>query len=105
MPVDEREVRIMDQYRGRGGMVYDLKFQSTRLTLCMTAPNATESEWRIEARTSLKDDAFVVGGSGPTRREALEEVGRTWSEHATHQRVPPFDWEGAALALLAVRAI
>lgn len=86
-------------------MVYDLKFQTTRLTLCITAPNGTGSEWRIEARTSQKDDAFVVGGSAQTRREALEEVGRLWSEHAVQQRVPPFDWEGATLALVAVRAI
>jgi hypothetical protein len=103
---DEKAIRITDQHRGKAGMVYDLKCGAERLTLCVSPYPADGGDaWKIEARTSHAGEALVVDGTGRTRRDALDEVARAWSDHALARRIPAFDWDAVAGALAAVRAI
>jgi hypothetical protein len=100
---------ITNQFRGRRGMVYELKCTHAKLTLCMSAREtpADADEWKVEATTRP-----VVGGPdvliaewGRTRVDALRELGRSWGAKAASRELPPVDWEAIATALDAVRAL
>ena len=106
MAVDKKssdELRVTDQYRTTRGMGYDLKCLTLRVTLCVT-PRGNESDpgdWQVEASTGRGEPSTSVVGWAPTRAEALREAGRAWAE----QSLPLFDWDAAAHALKAVRAL
>jgi hypothetical protein len=104
---DKDAVKITNQCRARGGMEYDLKADGARLAL-LILPRSTEDdpgEWRVEARASRAPEAVVVTEWGSTRTEALHAVGRSWVSKAPAHRLPPFDWEAIAVALIEVRAL
>jgi hypothetical protein len=106
--VDEDAIRITQQFRSRDAMVYDLRGRAGRLTLRITGRGGDDgppTEWRIEASTSSSPDEVVVAERGPTRAEALREVGRSWNEKRLASNLPSFDWESVARAMAAVRAI
>ncbi len=105
---DEESVRITQQFRARGAMVYDLRGSAGRLTLRVTGRGGGDeppTEWRIEASTSSSPDAVVVAEAGTTRADALRAVGRSWNEKRVANNLPSFDWESVARARAAVRAI
>ena len=107
---DEKDaVRITQQFRSREAMVYDLRCTTGRLTLRVTgrggADDEPPTEWRIEAATSSSPDAVVVAECAATRADALQAVGRTWSQKRMACNLPLFDWESVARAMRAVRAI
>jgi hypothetical protein len=106
--VDADAIRITQQFRSRDAMVYDLRGRAGPLTLRVTGRGGDEgppTEWRIEASTSSSPDEVVVAEQGPTRAEALREVGRSWNEKRLASNLPSFDWESVARAMAAVRAI
>lgn len=104
---DEESIRIMNQFRTRDAMVYDLRGSAGRLTLRITggAGDGPPTEWRIEASTSTSPDAVVVAEAGATRAEALRAVGQSWNEKRLANNLPSFDWESVARVMAAVRAI
>jgi hypothetical protein len=105
---DKDVPKIMNQFRAKGGMAYDLKYRGARLTL-LVSPRATNEDlgdWRVEARASRSpDEAVVLAEWGPTRMAALQALGRSWEANAASQGLAMFDWEGVAAALVAVRAL
>ncbi len=99
-------LRITNQFRSKGSMVYDLRCNGERLTLTVS-PRTSEhdgGEWRVEARTSGRPEEDVVERWGPTRIDALRAVGLEWTERLA-RGLPRFDWEAVAQALIAVRAV
>jgi hypothetical protein len=102
-------VRITQQFRSGQAMVYDLRGAAGRLILRVTGRGGEEdappTEWRIEAATGISPDAVVVAESAATRADALQAVGRTWSQKRKACKLPLFDWESVARAMSAVRAI
>jgi hypothetical protein len=107
--IEEDAVRITQQFRSGQAMIYDLRALTGRLTLRVTgrggADDQPPTEWRIEAATSSSPDAVVVAECAPTRADALQAVGRTWSQKRMACNLPLFDWESVARAMRAVRAI
>src|SRR5580658_4064295 len=100
-------VRITDQFRSRNGFVYDFRFEGTRLTLSI-APRENEDDagdCKVEARSRHTPEGFIVAKWGPTRVDALREVGRSWLSEAAQRGLPSFDWEAVEKALVEVRAI
>jgi hypothetical protein len=106
-PRDKDALRITDQFRGSRGMVYDLRFQGSRLTVCIAerANPFDPGNWRVEAWTGTLAHAEVIAEWGATKAGALSAVGRFWVEHATERGLPSFDWESVARALEGVRAL
>ena len=104
---NKNALKITHQSRSGAGMVYDLRADGNRLTVRVFPREAVgdSGEWRIEARTSDAPEAAVVSQWGATRIDALREVGRAWVATPPDQRLPSFDWEAVAQALLAVRAV
>jgi hypothetical protein len=100
----EREkdaLRITNQFRSKGSMVYDMRCDGTRLTVIVT--EMTAGGWRVEARAGGADAASIEK-SGPTRIDALRAVGESWAKSGSAD-FPTFDWTAVADALHAVRAI
>lgn len=106
-PKDKDALRITDQFRSSRGMVYDLRCQGSRLTVCIAERTNTfdPGNWRVEAWTGSLSDAVVIAEWGPTKAGALSAVGRFWVEHATERGLPTFDWDSVAKALVEVRAL
>ncbi len=96
-------VRILQQFRERANMTYDLDCSGVPMTLRMFP---TEDEhWRFEARSTDVGDAVVVTGSGATRRDALGALVRAWNENAIATAARPLDGDGLFAAMLDVRAV
>jgi hypothetical protein len=107
MAKEAASIRITNQFRSRNGFVYDFTCDGARLTLSISQREnaADEGEWRIEARTNHAPEALVVARWGPTRLEALREVGRAWDSEAAGRGLPLFAWQSVETALTDVRAI
>jgi hypothetical protein len=106
---DEPAIRLTQQFRLRGSMVYDFRGATGRLTLRVSGRGGDEagppSEWCIEACTSSSPESVVVAEWAPTRAEALRVVGRSWAEKRIAQNLPEIDWDSVAQAMSAVRAL
>jgi len=99
-------LRITNQFRSRSGFVYDLRCEGATLVLSITPRVKPEDPgaWSVEARVGTKD-AVPITAWGPTKRDALREVGAAWMARASSANLPTFDWEAVATALSAVRAV
>jgi hypothetical protein len=104
---DKDVLRITQQCRARGGMVYDLKCESARLTVRVfpRESDADSGEWRVEASPSHTAEAVIITEWGATRAETLREVGRSWTSKAAQYGLPTFDWDAVAQVLTDVRAL
>jgi len=104
---DPPALRITNQFRSSTGFAYDLKANGERLTLSILSRQATQEpgQWLVAARLGSAPDTPAIEASGPTRLDALREVGRRWQEQAIELRLPSFDWDAVAKALADVRAI
>ena len=104
---DKDALRITQQCRARGGMVYDLKCETAKLTVRVfpRESDADSGEWRVEACTSHTSEAFIVTEWGATRADTLREVGRSWVSKAPLHGLPAFDWEAVEQVLTDVRAL
>ena len=103
---DKDSLRITNQFRSKGSMVYDLRCSGERLTL-VVSPRTTEGdggEWCVEARAAGRPEVGRIERWGATRIDALRAVGRAWNEPVSGT-LPRFDWEAVAKALIAVRAV
>jgi hypothetical protein len=100
-------LKITNQFRNKRGMVYDLKGDGARLTVCVSPREsaADTGDWRVEARIAHSPEAFVITEWGHTRAEALRAVGLAWVAQTESQNLPTFDWDAVASVLNAVRAL
>ena len=104
---DKDALRITNQFRSKGSMVYDMRCNGERLTLTVS-PRTNEQdggEWRVEARAAGRPEEDIIERWGATRIDALRAVGLAWSERWFARGLPRFDWEAVAQALIAVRAV
>jgi len=101
------KLRITDQFRSKNGFVYDLRWEGQRLTLFI-APREQPSDagdWKVEARVRQDPEPFIITHWGPTKLDALHEVGRDWALQTLEHHLPRFDWMAVETALRDVRAI
>lgn len=96
-------VIVLQQFRERTNMAYDLDCQGLPLVIRMF-PQDNE-RWRIEARANDAADASVVTASAPTRAAALAEIIRAWNEQATTTDGRSLDGAALTRALQNIRAI
>lgn len=95
-------VRIVQQFRERANMTYDLDCAGMPLTIRMFPIEA--DSWRVEARSTDAADAVVIVASAATRRDALGAVLRQWNERACSS-LGSIDADALLRALSDVRAI
>lgn len=103
---DKDALRITNQFRSKGGMVYDMRFHGERLTVVVTPRSGEENggDWRVEARAGGRPEEDTIERWGATRIDALRAVGGAWTEQLAG-RLPQFDWDAVAKVLTAVRAV
>ncbi len=97
------KVKIAQQFRERTNMTYELDCAGAPLIVRVFPTD--DDRWRIEARTSDRDDATVITGAAATRREALADVARGWREHTASMALPVLDWDAVTTAMSDVRAV
>lgn len=98
-------VKVLQQSRTHGQMVYDLDCMGTPLTVRMSMAEGDVDAFRLEARGSDVAGAFVATATAATRRGALADVVRIWNEDASSRGVPPLEGDALAAALQDVRAV
>lgn len=96
-------VKIVQQFRERSNMTYDLDCSGVPLTLRIFPTEPDGAPWRIEARSTDAAGAVVITGSAATRRDALAEVVRAWN--ADNAAARPLDGEALLSAMRDVRAV
>jgi len=96
-------MRITDQFRDKGTMVYEFKGCGQRISLRMSERlHATPPEWELAVVVKQTPPLPILTAVAITRDEALAGLARAW------QRTPglsPLDWTTIRDALAAVRAI
>jgi len=97
------KVKIVQQFRERNNMTYDIDCDGAPLTLRIFPETA--DQWRIEARTSDRGESLVVASSGAKRYDVLREVLRAWNEAARAANLPTVDAEAVTKAMYDVRAV
>jgi RNA recognition motif-containing protein len=106
-PIDREKaaatVRIVQQFRERANMTYDLDCAGMPLTLRMFPIEG--ERWRVETRSTEAVNAVVVTASAATRRDALGAVLRQWNERASSSSPASIDAEGLLRAMSDVNAI
>jgi hypothetical protein len=103
---DKDALKITNQFRNKRGIVYDLKHQADRLTVCITQRENPDdvNEWRVDLSAGSQGEA-VITEWGATKADALKAAGSTWISQADALNLPTFDWDAVAKALTTVRAI
>lgn len=99
------KVRITNQFHDNQGMVYDLKCDTTRITISLGATSKAETEWNIEAMVKQVPEPHVVRAVGTSKSDALRAIAETWRSHGEAAGFPLLDWAAIRDALSAVRAI
>lgn len=103
---DKDALKITNQFRNKRGIVYDLKHQADRLTVCITQRENPDdpNEWRVDLSAGSQGEAAITEW-GPTKADALKAAGATWLSSSGSLGLPTFDWDAVAKALTTVRAI
>jgi hypothetical protein len=99
---DDSGMRITDQFRDRGTMVYDLKGCGQRISVRMSDRSHGTPEWELAIVAKQTPGLPILTAVAATRDEALDRLERAW------QQAPgfaPIDWSSIRVALVAVRAI
>lgn len=96
-------VKVVQQFRERGNMTYDLDCSGLPLTLRIFPLEG--DHWRVEARSTDAADAVVVHGSGATRRDALGAAVRDWNDRAAATCARALDGDGLLKAMRDIRAV
>lgn len=99
-------LRITNQFRSRSGFVYDLRCAGVMLVLSIMPKEKPEDPgaWSVEARVGSRGTAPITAW-GPTKRDALRDVGVAWGAQASMLGLPALDWEAIATVLSEVRAV
>lgn len=96
-------VRIVQQFRERTNMTYELECAGVPLTIKMFPQE--DERWRFEASGAGAAEPVVLTGSGRTRGEALTDLVRAWNEGVGVGGGAALDGEGIMTAMRDVRAI
>lgn len=107
-PVEsEHKLRITNQARISGGMMYELRQNEHKLVLAVSPNDDAESPgpWRVQASTERSPGDRGIIGWGTSKREALSQTGLLWNVEAEARELPVYDWEAVATALSTVRAL
>lgn len=101
------KVKIMQQFRERGTMVYDLDCAGAPLTLRFTEARDGDrgSAWTVEARSTEAADAIIAVGNAPSGGAALSEALRAWNVAAETTPRLAVDADAVAKAMYDVKAI
>ncbi len=99
---DDSKMRITDQFRDKGSMVYDLKGCGVRMSLRVSERTDSSQRWEIAALAKAEPPVTPLTARAATRREALACLARVWTET---EGFPAVDWPSIDDALAAVRAI
>lgn len=97
------KVKIVQQFRERGNMAYDLDCAGLPLTLRMSSTE--DDRWRVDARSTEATDAIMATGTASTKVEALAAAVREWNAAAAATSGRTLDGEALATAMRGVRAI
>jgi hypothetical protein len=104
MMKNEAKVRITDQFRSGGGMVYDLKCDGIRITISMCSSEEIAG-WKLEMLAKQSPNPPTVLATGPSRGEALGVLADAWQSRGGGMAYPVLDWRAIREALAAVKAI
>lgn len=96
-------VKIVQQFRERSKMAYDLDCAGSPLTLRIS--RGEQGRWSIEARSTDAADAIVASGSAETGDAALAEALRAWNVAAETSPRRALDADAVTRAMRDVRAI
>lgn len=99
---EKPSVKIVQQFRERANMAYDLDCAGSPLTLRISRD---EQGWSIEARSTDSADAIVANGTAPTGDAALAEALRAWNVAAEASPRRAVDTDAVTRAMRDVRAI
>jgi hypothetical protein len=101
-----RSLSIANQYRDKGGLVYEFKGGAERLTVfIISRANDQEPDaWRVDLWSGTADPPLRVTGWGPTRAAALAAAVVSWTA-LPGSAVPLVDWKAVTASLEVVRAI
>jgi RNA recognition motif-containing protein len=106
-PLKDKEpkpkVKIMQQFRERGTMVYDLDCAGSPLTLRISRDE--DGAWNIEARSTEAADAIIATKSAASGVAALSDALRAWNVAAETTPRLQIDAEAVATAMRDVKAI
>jgi len=96
-------VRMLQQFRERTHMTYELECSGAPLVIRIFFPKADSTpEWRVEAATSV--GSKVAAASAPSRAEALATIAREWNAR-DGGGAPDVDWVAVTTVMTTVRAI
>jgi hypothetical protein len=96
-------VKIVQQFRERLNMAYDLDCAGSPLTLRIS--RGERGRWNVEARSTDAADAIVASGTADTGDAALAEALRAWNVAAQTSPRRAVDTDAVARAMRDVRAI
>lgn len=100
------KISIVQQYRERANMTYELNCAGQPLILRIFFPPSDDpGAWRIDARTSDSPQAPAISAIAKSRPLAFSEVVAAWEESAESGRIPKLDWAAVKAAMNTVRAI
>jgi hypothetical protein len=92
-------MRITDQFRQKGSMMYDLKGGTLRLTLRICQ---RPDDWEVEAIPRQLPELHSLTATAQSRGDALQLVADAWCGAIGF---PSVDWTAIRTALTTVRAI
>jgi hypothetical protein len=92
-------MRITDQFRHQGSMMYDFKGPHVRLTIRI---RECSGGWEVEAIPKQPLAVESLTATALSRREALQAIAEAWLDAPN---LPPVDWTEIGVALSTVRAI
>lgn len=99
---EDGRMRITDQFRDKGAMVYDLKGGGQRISLRMSDRSEDGLGWEIAVVSKQKPELPTLTVAATTRAQALMDLARAWQDA---HGFPKVDWPSIREALTAVRAI
>lgn len=95
-------VKIMQQFKERGKMVYDVDCAGSPLTLRI---GHDEQGWHVEARSTEQTDAIIASAIAETGVASLAEALRQWNAAAVTTTRKAVDADAIAKAMRDVKAI
>lgn len=102
---DRSLVRVLQQFRERANMTYELDCSGTPLVVRVFFPvdGSSAAGWRLEAYTLPNSPVSTATAS--SRALALESIARSWHDEDAGRAPSKVDWDGVARAMASVRAI
>jgi RNA recognition motif-containing protein len=96
------KVKIMQQFRERGMMVYDLDCAGSPLTVRIGRDR--DGVFHVEVRSTEAEDAIIANATAPSGKDALEDALRAWNTAAETTARIAVDADAIARAMRDVKA-